>query len=162
MPPDVHEARLGYETPTTMVERVARLKAGAVETDLPVVAADTSVVLDGKVLGKPGDEDTARSMLAGLAGRSHTVATGIAVRRNDEVRSRVVTAEVTLAPMTHQEITWYVGTGEPLDKAGAYGLGGIGNAFVQRIAGSFSTVIGLPLTETVTLLRWADVTVAGA
>lgn len=155
-PPDVDESPLGDETPAQMVERVARLKAEAVVVDLPVVAADTTVVLDGGVLGKPSDPAHAADMLGRLAGRRHTVATGVAVR-GDRLRSLVVTAEVEFVPMSNDDISWYVATGEPLDKAGAYGLSGIGSVFVRRISGSHSTVIGLPLAETAAMLRAAGV-----
>lgn len=161
VPPDVDETQLAKEAPAAMVDRIARLKATTIDTELPVVAADTAVVLDGRVMGKPENPAAAHEMLALLSGRTHAVATGVAVRRGGSIRSSVVVADVTFTPMTPAEIEWYVGTEEPLDKAGAYGLGGIGNVFVRGIAGSHSTVMGLPLSQTVAMLRWAGVAVAG-
>lgn len=160
--PDIDETRLEHETPAAMVERVALEKAAAVGGPLPVLAADTAVILDGVVLGKPGDAAHARHMLALLAGRRHTVATGVAVRYAGGDSTSVVTAEVAFADMSADEIAWYVATGEPLDKAGAYGLGTIGSAFVERIEGSHSAVMGLPLAETIALLRTAGVRLAGS
>lgn len=160
--PAVDEVQLPFESPSAMVERIARLKTAAVEgSDLPVLAADTVVVLDGSVLGKPNGPAEATQMLRGLANRMHTVATGVAVRTGARVRSSVVTAEVSFTSMTDDEIAWYVATGEPLDKAGSYGLNGIGNTFVRSVAGSPSTVIGLPVAEAVALLRSAGVRIAG-
>ncbi len=115
---------------------------------LIVVAADTTVVHEGRVMGKPGHPEEARSMLRRIQGEVHEVFTGLAVGGWDgqaQIKSVVDIAEVTMLPMTEEEIAWYVGTGEPLDKAGAYALQGLGGMFVSRVVGSPFTVIGLPV-----------------
>ncbi len=148
-PADVDETRLPEEAPTAYVERVARAKAEAVAGEgLIVVAADTTVVHEGKIMGKPGHPEEARSMLRRLQGDVHEVFTGLAVGSWDggvEVRSMVDVAEVELLPMTEEEIAWYVDSGEPLDKAGSYALQGLGGMFVGKITGSPFTVVGLPI-----------------
>jgi nucleoside triphosphate pyrophosphatase len=139
------------------VERLARAKAGAVapgET-LPVVAADTEVICEGQVLGKPRDEADAASMLRRLAGRSHEVVTGVCVAEAGALRSGVERSTVTFAAMSAAEIAWYVATGEPLDKAGAYHLGGRGALFVTTVVGSPSNVAGLPVRLFLRLAREA-------
>lgn len=135
------------------VLRLAREKAEAVQVRHPnvkVLAADTSVVLDGEVLGKPATTDEALEMLRRLSGRRHQVMTAVAVAGAGE---RLVTAAVTFAPADEAALRWYVSTGEPMDKAGAYAVQGIGGFLVERIEGSHSAVVGLPLVETVALLR---------
>ena len=137
------------------VVRLAREKAEAVQVRHPnatVLGADTSVVVDGVVLGKPGSEDEALSMLRHLSGRTHEVMTAVAVAG---VGATCVTAEVTFTAATDAALRWYVSTGEPLDKAGAYAVQGIGGFLVDRIEGSHSAVVGLPLVETLALLREA-------
>ncbi|HET6984899.1 MAG TPA: Maf family protein [Myxococcaceae bacterium] len=137
------------------VVRLAREKAEAVQARHPnatVLGADTSVVVDGVVLGKPGSEDEALSMLRRLSGRTHEVMTAVAVAGGG---ARCVTAEVTFTVATDAALRWYVSTGEPLDKAGAYAVQGIGGFLVERIEGSHSAVVGLPLVETLALLREA-------
>ena len=147
--PDVDESRFPEEAPAAYVERVARAKAEAVAGDgLIVVAADTTVVHEGRVMGKPGHPEEARSTLRRIQGEVHEVFTGLAVGGWDgraQIKSVVDFAEVTMLPMTDEEIAWYVGTGEPLDKAGAYALQGLGGMFVSRVDGSPFTVIGLPI-----------------
>jgi septum formation protein len=147
--PNVDETRLPEEQPASYVERVARAKAGAVADEgLIVVAADTAVVHEGKVMGKPGHPEEARSMLRRLQGDSHEVLTGLAVAWLDGallLESLVDVSKVTMLPMTEEEIAWYVGTGEPLDKAGGYALQGMGGMYVSKVAGSPSTVVGLPI-----------------
>ena len=147
--PDVDEARLPDEAPAAYVERVARSKAATVAGDaLIVVAADTTVVHEGRVMGKPGHPEEARAMLRRIQGDVHEVFTGLAIGSWDggpEIRSVVEVAEVTMLPMTDEEIAWYVDTGEPLDKAGAYALQGLGGMFVSSVVGSPFTVIGLPI-----------------
>ena len=146
--PDIDEVMEDGEPPAAFVERMARTKAGAaITTDHVVLAADTVVVLDGLVLGKPIDGFHARSMLERLQGRQHQVLTGVAVV-GSESGSVVVESAVTLAPMSEQDIAWYVATGEPLDKAGSYALQGIGMAFVAGVIGSVTNVIGLPVLQT--------------
>ena len=137
------------------VLRLALEKASAVQSRHPeatVLGADTSVVVDGVVLGKPGSEDEALSMLRKLSGRSHEVMTAVAVAG---VGARCVTARVTFTAATEEAMRWYIATGEPLDKAGAYAVQGIGGFLVERIEGSHSAVVGLPLVETLALLREA-------
>lgn len=147
--PDIDETRRPDEDPAAYVERLARAKAEAVAGDgLIVVAADTAVVHEGKVLGKPVHPEEARSMLRRLQGDSHEVFTGVAVGWIEDglrVESLVDVSRVTMLPMTQEEIAWYVGTGEPLDKAGSYALQGLGGMFVSKIVGSPSTVVGLPI-----------------
>lgn len=110
-----------------------------------VLGADTTVVIDGRVLGKPSDPEDAAQMLRALSGRAHEVLTGVAVRLAERCVSEVETTAVTLAPLDEATITWYVGTGEPADKAGGYGVQGIASRFVTRVDGSYSNVVGLPL-----------------
>jgi septum formation protein len=159
--PEVRPARtdesvLPGEAPRDYVLRVAREKARAVDGDV-VLAADTAVVLGGEVLGKPVGAEDARRMLRALSGSAHEVLTGVCVRRA-AVRlelAQVVSTAVRFAPLTPAAIEWYVRTGEPLDKAGAYAIQGAGGAFVLGVDGSVSNVVGLPLAETADLLRRA-------
>jgi septum formation protein len=134
------------EEPLEYVRRLAVEKAAAVGTDDEVVlAADTTVVLDGAILGKPGSEAEAVGMLRSLAGRTHLVHTGVAVRAGERGAWASATTTVTFVQLRDADIEWYVGTGEPLDKAGAYALQGAGGLFVASIDGSASNVVGLPL-----------------
>ena len=137
--------------PIELVQTHALGKALAAAPGGPpvLVAADTAVAIDGEVLGKPKDVRAARAMLARLAGRTHTVHTGFAVidRRTQRRESGVESARVTFLPASDDEIARYVATGEPLDKAGAYGIQGRGALFVASIAGDFYTVMGLPLAR---------------
>lgn len=144
------------EPPRDYVLRVARDKARAVPGEL-VLAADTAVVLGGEVLGKPEGEEDARRMLRALSGTDHEVLTAVVVRRTAPALEldAVVATRVRFAPLSAREIDWYVGTGEPLDKAGAYAIQGAGGAFVLAVEGSVSNVVGLPLAETAALLRRA-------
>lgn len=145
-PPDVDESRLPDERPDAYVERLARekaLTANAPET--LVVAADTAVVHEGHLMGKPGHPEEARSMLRRLAGQVHEVTTGLAVAVADDVHSLVDVTTVRMLPMTEDEINRYVETGEPMDKAGSYALQGRGGIFVESISGSPFTVVGLPI-----------------
>lgn len=148
-PPGVDETRRPDEPAAAYVERVARAKADAAAgPDRTVIAADTAVVYGGHILGKPGHPEEARSMLRRLSGEAHDVFTGVAVAswdREPEVVSAVDIAEVRLLSMTADEIADYVDTGEPMDKAGAYALQGMGGRYVERVCGSPFTVIGLPL-----------------
>ena len=148
-PADVDETLLPGEDPHEAAERLARAKAAKVAADAPagavVLAADTIVVLDGEALGKPLDPDDARRMLRALRGRSHDVVTGVALARDGRLVSGRETTAVVFAPMTDEEVEAYVASGEPADKAGAYALQGLGGLFVERIDGTPSNVIGLPL-----------------
>jgi septum formation protein len=144
------------EAPRDYVLRVARDKARAVAGDV-VLAADTAVVLGAEVLGKPADDADARRMLRALSGTTHEVLTAVVVRRT-AIRlelDAVVATKVRFAPLSAAEVDWYVATGEPLDKAGAYAIQGAGGAFVLGVEGSVSNVVGLPLAETAALLRRA-------
>lgn len=155
--PDVDESRLPGEQAAAYVERVARLKATAiVRSGKVVVAADTAVVHEGRILGKPAHPEEARSMLRRLEGESHEVFTGVAVASAEtglEVVSMVDVTEVVLLSMTAEEIASYVDSGEPMDKAGAYALQEKGGRFVEKIVGSPFTVIGLPVHLLPRLLR---------
>jgi septum formation protein len=150
VPAAIDEAVRPGERPEAYVRRLAIEKAAAVTGDL-VLAADTTVDLDGVVLAKPADADDARRMLRALSARTHRVHTGVAVRRGERVEHDVVTTLVTFTPLTAAAIDWYVDTGEPLDKAGAYALQGAGGVFVAGVKGSVSNVVGLPLATVVEL-----------
>ena len=117
-----------------------------------MIGADTVVDVDGEIFGKPVDADDARRMLRALSGRTHVVHTGVAVAADGEDACRTTSSEVTFAPLTDADIEWYLGTGEPFDKAGAYALQGAGGVFVTSVSGSVSGVLGLPLHETSALL----------
>lgn len=160
-PADLDESVIPGESPTVYVERLAREKAAAVAGAV-VLAADTTVALDGDILGKPTDRADAAAMLRRLSGRTHHVHTGVAVRVATEVRSVVVSSAVHFAELSDAELAWYLDLPEPYDKAGAYALQGAGAAFVRAVEGSTTGIIGLPLAETVALLRLAGVAVAGA
>jgi septum formation protein len=157
---DVVEEALDGEPAMHYVERIARAKASTgwkrmterMLTPRPVLGADTEVVLDDVIFGKPADVDGARAMLAKLSGRQHDVVTAVALRWNDDVDVAVSVTQVTLRKLTAGEIERYIETGEPFDKAGGYAIQGRAAAFVTRIEGSYSGVMGLPLAETATLL----------
>ena len=158
--PSVDESLLPGEAGAAAAERLARAKAASVVgwADLPVLAADTLVVCEGLVLGKPASPAEASRMLRTLSGRSHEVVTGVCVARDGVLRSGVETTVVTFAPMAEAEIAWYVGTGEPLDKAGAYHVDGGGALFVSSVSGSPSNVAGLPVGLVARLLRETGLT----
>jgi septum formation protein len=157
---DLDESVKAHERPAAYVERLAREKASAVRSRRPgavVLAADTSVVVDDEILGKPGsDAVTGAAMLRRLSGRTHQVMTGVAVA-GAQVRSVVVTSDVVFRPLTESEIAWYVATGEGSDKAGGYASQARAGAFIREIRGSSTSVIGLPLAEAVALLEEAGV-----
>jgi septum formation protein len=146
--PEVDETPLPGEEPGDMVARLARAKAEAISAanrDRWVIAADTTVAVDHHVLGKPEDADDAVRMMMLIQGRSHQVHTGLCLRRNGDVHAFVDTAEVHLRPVSESQARWYAGTGEPMDKAGAYAAQGIAALFIERIEGSFATVMGFPV-----------------
>lgn len=146
--PQVDETPLLDEEPMDLVLRLAELKAEVIAMRNPgrwVMAADTTVAVDHHTLNKPVDAEDAVRMLALLQGRSHQVHTGFCMRKNDQVHSFVDTAQVRFRPMTEAQIRWYVGTREPMDKAGAYAIQGIGALFIEGVEGSFATVMGLPV-----------------
>ena len=133
-------------------ERLARAKAKAPSrSDAVVIGADTCVVLDGMILGKPNNADHAQAMLRSLSGRSHAVFTGVALMYGNRFASCVERTTVTFNPLTDDSINWYISSGEAFDKAGSYGMQGYGGVFVERIEGSPSNVIGLPLHRVVEL-----------
>lgn len=156
--PSIPENRLAGETPEDFVGRVAAAKADAVWAEVarsrpaPVLAADTAVVVDREIFGKPADEADALAMLARLSGRSHRVLTAVALRWQAERDARVSVSEVRFRPTTAAEREAYCRTGEPWDKAGAYAIQGLGAVFVEHLQGSYSAVMGLPLNETAGLL----------
>jgi septum formation protein len=144
-PVDLDESPLPDEDPGNYVLRLAIEKAAArVEPGELVLAADTTVVVDGEILGKPRDDDDARRMLRLLAGREHAVLTGIALHGSEKA-AEVDETLVRFAPLSEAEIDWYVATGEPRDKAGAYAIQGLGSLFVEAVEGSYSNVVGLPV-----------------
>ncbi|HEX8909375.1 MAG TPA: Maf family protein [Anaeromyxobacteraceae bacterium] len=152
-PADVDETPRPGEEARAYVLRVAQAKARAVSAPGVVLAADTVVVLDGRILGKPRDAGDAAAMLRALSGRAHQVLTGVCARGTGRQELVVVTSVVELAALSERQIAWYVGTGEPLDKAGAYAVQGVAAAFVTAVRGSVSNVIGLPLAEVLDLLQ---------
>jgi septum formation protein len=156
---DQDESPRPGEDGSTTVERLARTKALAVAAreTLPVLAADTEVVCDGEVLGKPAGESGARAMLRRLSGRSHEVVTGVCLVNGARVASGVEATRVTFASMTDEEVDWYATTGEPLDKAGAYHVDGRGALFIEAVDGSPSNVAGLPVRLVLRLSREAGV-----
>ncbi len=161
--PDIDETPLAGEQPVAYVRRLAIAKAVAVvaPVDALVIAADTTVDLGGDILGKPVDGADAAAMLRRLSARTHRVHTGVALRLGDRVVDDVITSLVTFTPLTESSIEWYVTTGEPLDKAGAYAVQGAGGVFVQRVRGSLSNVIGLPLHTVARLAAELGVALVG-
>lgn len=156
-PVNIDERPRDGEQAGDYVVRLAREKAEAAAaaepSDAIILAADTSVVVDAEVLGKPTDDEDARRMLRLLSGREHEVLTGVAIRRNGTETSAVATSVVRFSPLTAVEIDWYVASGEPADKAGAYAVQGLASRFVEAIRGSYSNVVGLPVSLVYQLLR---------
>src|SRR5205807_206083 len=159
--PEVDETPLASESPDAYVERVARAKAESgwermVQRNLPqapVLAADTTVALQGRILGKPTDRNHAAAILAELSGQTHQVLTAVALKQLDRLESAVSISEVRFKPLTEQEIQQYVASGECDDKAGAYAIQGRAALFVMHLSGSYSGVMGLPLYETWQLIE---------
>jgi nucleoside triphosphate pyrophosphatase len=157
---DVDETPLPEESPGVYVLRLAGAKANMAVRQIalrglpqkPALAADTTVVFDGVVLGKPDDAEHAGRMLRALSGREHQVLTAVAVALRDRVETQISVSSVWFRELSDADIRRYCATGEPLDKAGAYGIQGRAGAFVTRIAGSYSGIMGLPLAETAELL----------
>lgn len=160
---DVDESQHPGETPVAYVQRLAREKAGAVVDRLegrpeqPVLAADTTVVLEGRIFGKPADEGDCIAMLSALAGRTHEVLTAIALWHDGLLHQALCSSRVTFRAIGAEECRRYWASGEPAGKAGAYAIQGLGAVFVSRLDGSFSGVMGLPLCETAVLLDAAGV-----
>ena len=156
----IDEAVHAGERPRDYVQRMARTKAQAVweqHRELPVLAADTTVVLDGAILGKPLDRADALRMLSQLSGRTHEVLTSIALACPQGLSMRMSVSAVRFRPLGAEEISAYWQTGEPQDKAGAYAVQGLAAVFIESLSGSYSGVMGLPLFETAELLRAAGV-----
>lgn len=160
IPSHIPEVRGEGEAPEEYVARLSREKATEVARRHPrewVIAADTTVLLGDELLEKPADAADARRMLATIAGRTHIVYTGVTIqnRERDYHDTRVAESEVRMLPLTPDDIAWYVATGEPLDKAGAYAVQGIGAMFIDSIHGSYTNVVGLPLALLFQMLRKA-------
>ncbi|HYU53344.1 MAG TPA: Maf family protein [Gemmatimonadaceae bacterium] len=155
-PANIDESPRPREAPRRHAERLAREKASAVATrdpDLITIGADTVVVINRTVLGKPADGDEAARMLGLLSGREHLVITAVAVSRGKKLRSAIEEVRVRFRRLRDDEIQAYIATGEPMDKAGAYGIQGFGATIVERIEGDYFAVMGLPLVRLVGLLR---------
>ena len=158
-PADVDESEHPGESAVAYVERVALAKAEAIAarrcdlTGLAILAADTTVDVDGTILAKPLDDDDGRRMLRLLSARKHLVHTAVVCRHAGGVAATTVTPGVSFAPLGEADIEWYIALGEHGDKAGAYGMQGAAGAFVAALDGSPSNVIGLPLAQTVAILR---------
>lgn len=154
--PGIEEQRRPQESAQQYVTRLAREKAQAgvamVNEDLPVLGADTIVILNGEVLEKPRDAAHAAEMLGKLSGETHQVMTAVALADRQNTLDALVVTDVTFRVLSEHDIAGYVACGEPLDKAGAYGIQGLGGCFVRKINGSYHAVVGLPLVETYELL----------
>jgi len=158
---DIDEMPLADESPGVYVLRIARTKVEMAVRQIayralpqkPVLAADTTVVFDGQIVGKPDDAEHAARILRALSGREHQVLTAVAVALREQVETQISVSSVCLRELTEADIRRYCATGEPLDKAGAYAIQGRAGAFVTRISGSYSGIMGLPLMETTELLQ---------
>lgn len=160
LPADIDESQHPHELPETYVMRLAQEKAQAcllrlsdAQKTTPVLAADTTVVLNGVVLGKPADAAEAHQMLAALSGSVHAVHTAVALAFNAQIEVVLSTTTVEMMALTEAQIAAYIATGEPHDKAGGYGIQGAAGAWIKRIEGSYTGVMGLPVYETAALLR---------
>ena len=166
--PDVTEAVLPGEAPRDYVARVTCEKAACAARMMrerrlpahPILTADTTVVVDGTILGKPADVAEATAMLRALSGRSHEVLTSLALSHEDELYQVTQCSEVEFAPLSDTEIAAYCAGPEPYDKAGGYGIQGPAAAFISRIAGSYTGIMGLPLFETAQLLKQAGIKIS--
>ncbi len=159
-PSQADESELPGETPEEHVMRLSRVKAKEVADRMEIpgrffLGSDTIVLRDNEILGKPADAEEAATMLRSLAGRSHQVISGFAIvdRATGQVQEKTVTTQVWFRPLTDREIDGYIASAEPMDKAGAYGIQGLGAFMVSRIEGSYSNVVGLPLCEVVQALE---------
>ena len=161
---DIDEAVRPGEEPATYVRRLAVEKSARVlelldsrtggESEIVVLGADTTVAIDGEILGKPRDVGEAERMLRLLAGRRHEVLTGVSLRRTGKPVDSVETTAVDFMPVSDDEVAWYVASGEGRDKAGAYAIQGLASRFITRIEGSYANVVGLPVHTVFTLLRF--------
>ena len=159
-PADIDETPVSGECPRDYVLRMAREKAAAVAARHPqraILAADTTVLVDGRTLGKPGNRSEGRAMLSLLSGRSHEVMSAICLLASGRQHSELVCTAVEFAEISDALCEAYLDTDEPWDKAGGYGIQGLGAVFVKSIRGSYSNVVGLPLHETFTMLRRAGI-----
>jgi septum formation protein len=162
---DVDETPLAEESPGVYVLRVASAKAAMAVRQIayrglpqkPVLSADTTVVFDGQIVGKPEDAEDAAHILRTLSGREHQVLTAVAVALREQIEAQISVSSVSFRELSDAEIRSYVATGEPLDKAGAYAIQGRGGVLVTRMTGSYSGIMGLPLAETVELLQKFDI-----
>lgn len=155
-PADIDESVLLGESPARYVARLAQAKAAAVAACCPgrvVLAADTAIAFEGAILGKPAAAEEAVTMLTALSGKTHDVLTGTAIVYDDKRHWNVVSTQVRMRRLSAQQIDSYVATGEPLDKAGSYGIQGLGAVLIDSLSGSYSNVVGLPLAETADLLK---------
>ena len=155
-PANIDETMRPREAPRRHAERLAREKASAIATrdpDVITIGADTVVVINRKVLGKPSDPEHAAWMLGLLSGREHTVITAVAVSRGKKLRSAIEEVRVKFRKLRDDEVEAYIATGEPMDKAGAYGIQGYGATIVERIEGDYFAVMGLPLVRLIGLMR---------
>lgn len=161
-PSDIDERQLSGEAVEEYVARLAWEKAAAMKAgdDIAVLAADTCVVLDDEILGKPEDHFGALAMLARLSGREHRVLTAVCVRLGAQVEEALSETRVKFTSLTREDCEAYIATGEPWDKAGGYGIQGVAGAFVESLHGSYTGVVGLPLAETRELLRRVGVPTA--
>ncbi|HEY8119124.1 MAG TPA: Maf family protein [Methylophilaceae bacterium] len=165
LPSNVDESVLANEAPEKYVIRLAQTKGEACLSYLqnmdmpllPILAADTTVCVAGMILGKPDDDAHAAEMLRSMSGGWHEVHTGIAVTTSNGIVTALSTTRVEMAVLSETEIASYVASGEPHDKAGAYGIQGLAGAFIRRIEGSYSGVMGLPIFETAALLKIAGI-----
>ena len=151
---DVDETIRPNELPRDYVVRLSREKARAVARDNELtLGADTTVVINGEIAGKPRDAADALRMLRALSGRWHEVLTGVTLAQSELILSAIASTRVKFAQLSEDEINWYVSTGEPMDKAGAYAIQGLASLFIERIEGSYSNVVGLPVRLTYQLAR---------
>jgi septum formation protein len=160
-PADIDESVLPQERPAAHAERLARAKAERIASESQnalIVAADTIVVIDGDILGKPSDSAAASRMLTRLSGRTHTVVTAVACAFNGQTVAAVEEVAVTFRRLAQREIQEYIATGEPMDKAGSYGIQGFGATIVRRIDGDYFAVMGLSLVRLVDLMQQLGVT----
>lgn len=161
---DIDESRLASETPQEYVCRIAQTKArvalaaiSKTQDRCVVLAADTTIELDGDIIGKPADRDHCRCILQQLSGRQHDVLTAVALATPERLELRVTRSSVSFRILAQSEIEAYCASAEPMDKAGAYAIQGKAAVFIERLEGSYSAVMGLPLLETAELLRNADI-----
>ncbi len=150
IPSEIDESAISSKKPANLVMRLSQAKGRDVIKrygEKNVIAADTVVVLENEILGKPKNKDNAKSMLGKLSGKTHTVITGVSVFVNNLCFSFYEETEVEFYPLSEKEINWYVNTGEPLDKAGGYGIQGLGKIFIKSIKGDYFNVMGFPISK---------------